>query len=286
MAKTGSTATLIAQKFLKESPNSLAKNPDLAKLLLSAILLETSNLTPDAKRATETDRQIVEKLTQLIDRPNYADLESARFFPPDINSAYDLLRRDYKDSASPKLSDTRGGAASIPESVDVFLARPHANEALQRITTEKNVSVLMLNCVWKENEGSVDIKRQLGIYSRDNGDRKKVFDYFVAQTSARLTPVEITAGAGNDDVLVAEQDPTVSRIALLPMLVEALDQPTPPAAEMQSWVMVQETVPSLPETLPGAAEEEEFVDFESFLEERASVRVAKHATNVRLYIII
>ncbi|KAJ2746083.1 Exopolyphosphatase [Coemansia sp. BCRC 34301] len=97
----GSCATLVAQRF----PDKI--DPVVARLLLAAILVDTSNLNPAACRATPADIECAQRLSALIDwTPTqgfdvngpgefYRTLDSLKGAVSHLSS-FDLLRKDYK----------------------------------------------------------------------------------------------------------------------------------------------------------------------------------------------
>ncbi|TPX70342.1 inorganic diphosphatase [Spizellomyces sp. 'palustris'] len=114
IAPVGSATTLIVEEWAKYltvngtvQPNVL--EPELARLLLGPILLDTVNLQVEYGRTTERDKQAVEFLLPFVrgakmsDEDNrafvdqlYNGLHKAKFSVSNLTS-YDLLRKDYKE---------------------------------------------------------------------------------------------------------------------------------------------------------------------------------------------
>ena len=79
---------------------ALEESPDLVKLLLGAILLDTDNLSEITGIATEKDSEVVAVLSSMTESSCddlFNELSAAKFDTSGL-SAYDLLRRDYKDA--------------------------------------------------------------------------------------------------------------------------------------------------------------------------------------------
>ena len=80
------------------------------KLLLGAILLDTDNLSEITGIATEKDSEVVAVLSSMTESSCddlFNELSAAKFDTSGL-SAYDLLRRDYKDAPSTENESTGG----------------------------------------------------------------------------------------------------------------------------------------------------------------------------------
>lgn len=127
---TGSCSSLVATHFEKAGVQANAIPPELADLLISAILIDT-NLKPAPEgKATQTDMQAVDFLLSagalsiasdaklaLADRA--ADLRKTK---SDVAwlSMNDLLRRDYKEYET---NGVKYGLATIPLSLSTLLSK-------------------------------------------------------------------------------------------------------------------------------------------------------------------
>ncbi|KAG0080792.1 Exopolyphosphatase, partial [Podila epicladia] len=106
IAVVGSCATLVADEFLAKAFNQAAPGgaPDWAqqvsRLLLGPILIDTQDLKPERKKVTPLDVAVAEKLLPSTGWDGYGDLyqriDEARRDTSRL-SAYDLLRKDYKE---------------------------------------------------------------------------------------------------------------------------------------------------------------------------------------------
>ena len=115
----GSCSTLVAQ-FILNNKAELFKNEELAILSISPILVDTVNLDQEQGRVTDLDVEISNKIKEYTS----ADLEKLyndlQFMKSDVSalSSIDLLRKDYKQWASEKLTY---GMASVPLSIADWL---------------------------------------------------------------------------------------------------------------------------------------------------------------------
>ena len=255
--EAGACATLVAARFLDEMPHALEKNPDLVRLLLGVILLETVNLNPEAGRTTAKDRDIAARLGEYVvfnAESVFPQLQSARFSPSEHLNAYNLLRRDYRDGAVEAPGGVRAGASSITESLSAFLTRPDASDALERFASERDTSVLLLVCIFFDDESRMP-RRQLGVYCRDDRLRERTVAYLAEQDLLALSPLTTSL---TPIAAFAQGNVKASRKVVLPLLVAGINE------------------------FAGAAK----TDFKVFIEERASVSVARERASVSDIIII
>ena len=252
----GSTTTLVAENFLDHIPDVLARNPNLVRLLLSTILLDTANLNPEAGRITAKDGEIAGKLGQLLDDVDPDDLfkqmHMAKFHPTTL-SAYDVLRKDYKFAAKSPETGVRGGTASVTESVDEFLRRSDADAALKRFAEDKGDDVLLLVCLTFENDDPKKPRRYLAVYSPDEALRAKTGKYMTEKgDDLKLSPLKL------DDIElphVATYDQANtkgSRKIIMPTFVEFLkglnkQEATPPPPTPSPPPPEKDEIKSIPE---------------------------------------
>ena len=250
IAPVGSCATLIADDFLTYRQEALEDNPDLVKLLLGVILLDTDNLSPTSGLATDKDHGVVAELANLTDADRdslFSDLVAAKFDTSGL-SAYDLVRRDYKD-APPSTRDLRAGGSTVPESATNFLDREDTSSSLQQFYTEKNVDVLLVNFVFYADPERQQCQRQIVIYSVDEKVLSKVFKYLTSDDVLGLKEVS----QSNRHIRLCDQGNTaVSRKKILGLISIALSQ---------------EDIPS----------------FKSFVDDSASVQTAKEMAQVSIF---
>ena len=253
ISPVGSCATLIADDFLTYKQEALEENPDLVKLLLGVILLDTDNLSPTTGLATDKDCDVVVELSNLTDADRdglFNDLLTAKFDTSGL-STYDLLRRDYKDAPS-STRDLKAGGSTVPERATSFLDREDASSSLQQFHAEKNVDVLLVNCVFYTDPERKQHQRQIVIYCLDSKLLNKVSKYLVAEDVLRLREVS----QSDPNIRLFDQDNTsVSRKKVLGLISAALS-------------------------------EEDLPSFKSFVDEIASVQTAKVIAQVRHLLLV
>ena len=248
ISSVGSCATLIADDFLTHKRRALEDNPDLVKLLLGVILLDTDNLSAMTGLATDKDHDVVAELANLTDAdPDglFHGLLAAKFDLSGL-SAYDLLRRNYKD-VPPSTRGLRAGGSTVPERAASFLDRKDAIFSLQQFYTEKSVDVLLVIYAFYTDPERQQCQRQIVIYCLDEKLFHKVAKYLVAAGILELSEVP----QNNPSIRQFDQGNTaVSRRKVLHLISSALSQ---------------EDIPS----------------FKSFIDEIASVQTASEISQVR-----
>ncbi len=211
----GSAATLVAEAILNDSPGLLEEGT--ARLLLGTVLLDTVNLDPEAKRATEKDHRIVDTLLELTgaDRQELFDtLQREKFNVSALDSA-DLLRKDYKEW---QLGGTQVGISSVLLPIADWLKKDGALSAsLQRYAAERKLDVLVAMNAYTNPQ----FTRELVVYCPDDALRKKLLDFLTA-SELELTPIaaDAVAGASVDGAtaLFAQGNLAYSRKKLQPLL--------------------------------------------------------------------
>ena len=252
IAPVGSCATLVADDFLTYKQEALEQNSDLVKLLLGVILIDTDNLNPTTGLATGKDRDVVAELSNLTDADCdvlFSNLSAAKFDTSGL-SAYDLLRRDYKD-APPSTKEWRAGGSTVPENATTFLARADAKAALHQIVSEKNMDIYVIICIYYLDSARQLPQRQAVIYSPRSRLLTKVVRCLVAEEMLGWK------GISQDDPTVAvfyQGNTAVSRKQVLVLTSAALSRP----------------------------DEEDIPSFKFFIDQMASVDAAKELVQVRL----
>ena len=248
ISPVGSCTTLIADDFLAHKRAALEENPDLVKLLLGTILLDTDNLSPTTGLATDKDHNVVAELVHLTDADCdglFSDLLVAKFDTSGL-SAYDLVRRDYKD-APPSTRGLKAGGSAVPERASSFLDREDASSSLKQFYTEKSVDMLLINYVFYADPERQLRRCQILIYCPNGKLLNKVCKYLAAADMLRLQEVS----QSGPNIRLFDQDNTaVSRKKMLGLISTALSQ----------------------EDLPS---------FKSFVDDIASVQSIKEVSQVR-----
>eukprot|EP00794_Sanderia_malayensis_P008648 gene8648-9579_t len=93
----GSCCTLVAEIMYNQSEHLFSQYP-ISELLLSAILLDTVNLSPESGRSSEKDVEFAEELEGVIRIPAKTLFDVAQNAKFDMSSlsCKDMLRKDYK----------------------------------------------------------------------------------------------------------------------------------------------------------------------------------------------
>ena len=225
ISAVGSCSTLVASDFLSHKRAALEENPDLVKLLLGAILLDTDNLSEITGIATEKDSEVVAVLSSMTESSCddlFNELSAAKFDTSGL-SAYDLLRRDYKDAPSTENESTAGGS-TVPESGTSFLDREDAADALQQFSGERGVDVLLVNYVFYSDVDRQERERQIVVYCPNDKLRVKVCKYLLADETLGLKEVGQEEQA-DGHVRIFDQDNTsISRKKVLILINAALGQ--------------------------------------------------------------
>ncbi len=170
----GSAATLVAQAILDRDPALLEEGS--AKLLLGTILLDTVNLDPEAKRATEQDEKIVDQLLSLsgANRTELFDTLQFEKFNVSALSSADLLRKDYKQW---KMGETRVGISSVLLSVADWLKKDAGLSAsLAGYAKSQGLDVLIAMNAYT----NPDFTRELVTYCPDEALRTRLLDFLNA----------------------------------------------------------------------------------------------------------
>jgi exopolyphosphatase len=167
----GSVATLVAQAILDKDQSILEEGSAL--LLLGTILLDTVNLDPEAKRATEKDHQAVETLTDLTNADRQALFDALQFekFNVSALSTADLLRKDYKQW---QMGESRVGISSVLLSIADWLRKDgNLSASLARYLRGQRLDVLIGMNAYTDPE----FTRELVVYCPDEGLRARLLGF-------------------------------------------------------------------------------------------------------------
>jgi exopolyphosphatase len=158
----GSCSTLIA-KFVLENAADIYKNEDLAILNISPILVDTVNMDPAQERVTDKDVEIANKLKAFTSADVQKLYDDLQFMKSDVSalSSTDLLRKDYKQWANPKMTY---GMASVPLSIADWLKKGEDIAAACNEYMDDN-ELKMLIVMTAYVEGS--FKRELIVVAKD-----------------------------------------------------------------------------------------------------------------------
>ncbi|KAH8917530.1 DHH phosphoesterase [Atractiella rhizophila] len=188
---TGSCASLVTQHFAQQK---LPIPPSAAKLLLSAILIDTNNL---ASKAIEADFSAVQYLQSQSSSPT-SELQPNTVSSEPSNAALtsrlnelkldlaglearDLLRRDYKEYSS--TSGLRWGLSTVPMPLTAFLSRlsPSTVASLESSTAswmaERSLSLSGILTTFREPaESGGKHRRELMICVKEGEGLDDVFE--------------------------------------------------------------------------------------------------------------
>lgn len=208
----GSCATLVAEEILSRRPDML--DAGTAKLLLGTILLDTVNLDPTAKRATERDAAAVSRLAAVVKEDTgklFEKLQAEKFNVASLDSN-DLLRKDYKQW---KMGNAAVGVSSVLMPVAAWLKKDARLETAFREYTRKHGLDLLIAM----NASTHPVfHREMIVYTgdRDLMDRLPVF---LNTHGLGLTRHSLTPPVKSDSLAVYDQDnEAYSRKKLQPLL--------------------------------------------------------------------
>ena len=211
----GSCATLVAEALL--GADAAAVRPDLATLLLGTILLDTVNLDPEAKRATDKDAAIVARLepTATTGRKELFDKLQFEKFNVDALDTSDLLRKDYKEY---QMGAVRCGIASVLLSVERWVAKDAALvDSLGAFAVARGLHLLVAMNAYTNPE----FRRELVVWASDPALRARVLE-FLTQSDLGLTPMQTNVPASKEAAFFAQGNAAYSRKKLQPLLQETL----------------------------------------------------------------
>lgn len=181
----GSTATLVGEEFITHCPNIIDRC--LALLLWGTILLDTVNLDHGAGRVTSRDEQTASVLMGFcpVDQTEYFDGIQAAKFNTSSLSTFDLLRKDYKEFKSGRIS---WGIASILLSLIQWGKRDtelclEFEACLDRRSLDMLISMNACR--------SPRFSRDLAVYSTTKVLHDNLIDFF-QKKGLGLTPITLT----------------------------------------------------------------------------------------------
>lgn len=219
VAPVGSTATLVAERFLQQAPGLLEK--PLATLLLGTILLDTVNLDPAAKRVTPRDEQAAGRLLAVTgaDRKALFDRLQSEKFNVSALSTRDILRKDYKEFT---MGAVRCGISSALLSLGDWARKdPELEASFREYARSRRLDLLLAMCAYTQPE----FRRELAVYCPDDALRGGVAT-FLNGSGLGLSPLPAPAGSGSL-ALYAQADAAGSRKKLQPLLAGYLQEAKP-----------------------------------------------------------
>lgn len=206
----GSAATLVAEAMLGQGNFPLDK--DSATLLLGTILLDTVNLDPEAKRATDKDQQVAEQLLRLsgATRKDLFDMLQKEKFNVSALSTADLLRKDYKQW---KLGSCQVGVSSVLLPIADWLVKDSSlSDSLAAYATARKLDVLIAMNAYTEPQ----FTRELVVYCPNVSLRGKLLAFLTGSDMG----LEAMAGSTADGImaLFGQANQSYSRKKLQPLV--------------------------------------------------------------------
>lgn len=157
----GSCATLVANFVLDNAPD-IYKNEEFAILNISPILVDTVNLDPEQQRVTDADIDVVNKLKVFVNTDLQKLYDDLQYMKSDVSalSSIDLLRKDYKQWANPKMTY---GMASVPLSIANWLKKGEdIADACSDYMKENELEMLLVMTAYVEDS----FKRELIVVAK------------------------------------------------------------------------------------------------------------------------
>ena len=180
--KTGSTATLVGEKIIKEGRSLLDKAS--AVTLSGAILLDTSNLSYKSGKTTEKDIKVLNYLISEY-KINRAELyKNLSFEKHNISnlSSRDILRKDYKEWI---MGRKKTGFSSIGISLKEWLKKdPGLCEEINNYYIENSLDILFIMIAYTDTQ----FKRELVLFGNDVSLLDKIY-FHLQKCSGRLFPI-------------------------------------------------------------------------------------------------
>ena len=189
IAPVGSCATLVAERLFESAPCLVGEA--VGKLLLGAILLDTFNLDPGARKVTPRDGEMARRLLEIAgaDRKAFFDRLQAEKLNVSALSTRDILRKDYKEYVAGGL---RYGISSALLPLRDWAGKdPDLQGSLRAYAEERGLALLLVMSVCTEPE----FRRELAVYSADRALRDGVID-FLNRSKLGLSPLEAGLAAG------------------------------------------------------------------------------------------
>eukprot|EP01103_Thecamoeba_quadrilineata_P001265 TRINITY_DN11118_c0_g1_i1.p1 TRINITY_DN11118_c0_g1~~TRINITY_DN11118_c0_g1_i1.p1 ORF type:complete len:383 (-),score=81.89 TRINITY_DN11118_c0_g1_i1:98-1075(-) len=164
----GSATTLVSLLFL-DNQDKLQLDQNLARILISPIIIDTFNFNPTSARGTPKDQKAASLLLKIagIDQNSYylslrkKKEEGALSAPP-----YDILQSDYKEAHQSGFKIGFSSATGIK--LKEWLSQDSTISALESFTKELDIQVLVLATSY--NDQNDDLKRGLAVWVKEGLD--------------------------------------------------------------------------------------------------------------------
>jgi len=207
----GSTATIVAECFIKNQKNAL--DISLGSLLLGTILLDTVNLDPKAGRVTNEDSGAAKELIAIASLDQQTLFDKLQFEKFNVSSlgSYDLLRKDYKEW---QMGDVKCGIGSVLQPIEDW-GKKDANllKECDRYLKERKLDVLLAMNAFT-NPG---FNRQIVVYIPDAALRNKTVE-FLESSDLGLEKLDIEVADKSGGDFYNQKNLGISRKKLQPIL--------------------------------------------------------------------
>jgi exopolyphosphatase len=208
----GSACTLVGELLLSNCPEAV--EPGLAELLLGTILLDTVNLDPEAKRATDKDHAVAARLQAICGAEPKALFDRLQFEKFNVASldTPDLLRKDYKQY---QMGPVRCGMASVLLPVSRWLEKdPGLAESMATFAARNGLDVLLAMNAYTDPE----FRRELVVWAATPALRARMLG-FLAASDLGLSPLGAAREVENAGVaMFAQANAAYSRKKLQPLI--------------------------------------------------------------------
>ncbi|XP_066930295.1 exopolyphosphatase PRUNE1-like [Clytia hemisphaerica] len=184
----GSCSSIIAQWLHQTDSEFLVNSPDVCKMLLATILVDTYNLDLHSGRTTEQDIFIAELLSSYIEDVDtdelFTKLQKAKM---DISSmsTYNILRKDYKCVQKKDEKAPNVGISSAVIEGSIFISRKDFLENVLKHMNLLKLDVLMIMFL-HFNKGSTEPIRQILLVSESNNLRLKIEEFMLQEQDLNL----------------------------------------------------------------------------------------------------
>lgn len=224
----GSCATLVADKLLEQHRELL--DEIVARLLISAILVDTLNFNSSAKKATPKDVEVFQELLTYLPSVDwakeYAEIKKAKAAVSWM-AVRDLLRKDLKVV---KVNDLTVAISSVPISLNKLTEMPNFKVDLDHVRHQQKATAVVVMTTTTKADGGVH--RGMVIFAEDESFRSSLIDYLknFNQPSLELYSLDPSSVYSNEHPNVhffVQNNTAASRKVVLPAVRTFIQSYTP-----------------------------------------------------------
>ncbi|CAG0922513.1 unnamed protein product, partial [Notodromas monacha] len=232
--RVGSCASLVHGLFVKSERGI---PPLLARLLLGPIIVDTVNLSPAAKVATDVDQTALAKLEEVLlsseeseswDRnKQFSRLLAAK---SDVSSltSLQILLKDLKLVNPTKDVNPVAAVPTIPMKVSTFLKREDWEKALEELQLLHRVKVIVVMGVVCSDDQNLE--RDLGLFWGDAVVSQLVLDGFFSDKGSTLELEAVGELSGDRFKYFRQKNFRATRKFILPLVLESINNGAQSAA--------------------------------------------------------